>query len=200
MAGTGVITRPDLTLPAPEAEALRAAYAAASVVLEYGSGGSTILAAEMPGKHVISVESDKAWARMMRRWFEENPPAAGTQVEIVWCDIGPTREWGYPSDPAQHLKFARYPLSVWDRDGFRQPDVVLVDGRFRTGCALAAALRSERPVRVLIDDYLRRQHYHRIERYLGKPEMTGRLAAFDVTPIPLQPEWLADVIEMMTRP
>ena len=38
--------RPDLTFPAPVAEAVRAAYAQAECILEYGSGGSTVLAAE----------------------------------------------------------------------------------------------------------------------------------------------------------
>ena len=50
-------TRPKLTLPEAEASALRAAYAAAEVVLEYGSGGSTVLAAEA-GAEVWAVESD----------------------------------------------------------------------------------------------------------------------------------------------
>ena len=58
--------RPVLTLPPAEAEALRAAYAIADVILEYGSGGSTALAAEMPGKTVFSVESDAAWLAGMQ--------------------------------------------------------------------------------------------------------------------------------------
>lgn len=194
------ITRPELTLPTAEAELLRSAYAAADVILEYGSGGSTVLAAEMPGKRIYSVESDKAWARMMGRWFDENPAADGSRVDVIWSDIGPTKEWGYPTDAERYQKYARYPLEVWDRPGFEHPDVVLVDGRFRTGCALAAAIRSKRLLRLFMDDYARRKQYHRIEAFIGKPKLTGRMAEFSVSPITVPPERYLDMIEMMTRP
>lgn len=194
------LSRPKLTLPVVEADALRTAYEHAQVILEYGSGGSTVMASDMADKQVFSVESDKAWAQMMRDWFAANLPANGTSVDIVWSDIGPTKEWGYPIDPSQHLRFARYPLEVWDLDEFAQPDVVLVDGRFRTGCALATALRTTKPVTLFMDDYARRKQYHRIEAFIGAPIMVGRMAQFNVTPIALRPEHYLDMIEMMTRP
>ena len=57
---------PRLTLPPEAAVALADAYADAGVILEYGSGGSTVLAAGMAGRTVFSVESDAAWLREMR--------------------------------------------------------------------------------------------------------------------------------------
>jgi hypothetical protein len=200
MTQTVSIDRPELTMPEEEAARLRAAYEAAGVILEYGSGGSTVMAAEMPGKRVFAVESDKAWAQMMRHWFDQTPPASGSQVDVIWADVGPTKEWGYPRNNSEYLRFARYPLEVWDLPEFRQPDVVLVDGRFRAGCAMAAALRGEKPVTVLVDDYRRRKQYHRIEKYLGKPGMVGRMAEFSVTPMPVPGDRLIEIIEMMTRP
>ncbi|MDP5346992.1 MAG: hypothetical protein NWQ32_01190, partial [Paracoccaceae bacterium] len=151
------ITRPELTLPAAEAEVLRAAYAQAEVILEYGSGGSTVMAAEM-GKRVTSVESDQAWAQMMRDWFAANPPKG--QVSIVWSDIGPTKEWGHPVDDSAWKQFPAYPLAVWDRPDLAHPDVVLVDGRFRMGCALATAYRITRPIPLYYDDYANRPRHH----------------------------------------
>jgi hypothetical protein len=50
-----------LTFGAEESECLCRHYEAAGTILEYGSGGSTVLAAEL-GRTVFSVESDKAWA------------------------------------------------------------------------------------------------------------------------------------------
>lgn len=200
MTDTQTISRPELTMPEQEAARLRAAYQAADVILEYGSGGSTVMACEMPGKTVFSVESDKDWAVMMRDWFTQNPPAKGSQVDVIWSDVGPTREWGYPRNNSEYLRFARYPLEVWDLRDFRQPDVVLVDGRFRTGCAMAAALRSTRPVTVLIDDYKRRKQYHKVEKYLGQPELIGRMAEFAVEPMPVPGDRLIEIIQMMTRP
>lgn len=195
------IARPELTLPEAEAAHLREVYARAGVILEYGSGGSTVLAAEMQGKRVFSVESDQAWAEMMRGWFAQNPPATGTEVDVIWSDIGPTKEWGFPKDATGWKTYPRYPLKVWDLPEFVQPDVVLVDGRFRTGCAMAAALRTARPLTLLFDDYAPRAHYHRIEDFIGAPRrMIGRMAEFEVTPQVLNPAHLLTIIEMMTRP
>ena len=200
MSETATIPRPDLTLPEAEATRLQAAYEGARVILEYGSGGSTVMAAEMPGKSVFSVESDKDWAQMMRGWFDENPPATGTEVDVIWSDIGPTKDWGYPASNRAWQRFARYPLEVWDLPEFRQPDVVLVDGRFRAGCAMATAFRTQKPVTVFVDDYARRKHYHRIEEFLGQPGMTGRMAEFAVSPMAVPAERLLTIVEMMTRP
>lgn len=198
---SATITRPELTLPEAEAEALRGLYSNARVILEYGSGGSTVMASEMPGKSVFSVESDKDWALMMRAWFAQTPPVAGTQVDVVWSDVGPTKAWGYPADDSGWMRYAQYPLKVWDLPEFEQPDVVLIDGRFRTGCALATAFRTTKPVTVLVDDYKRRRQYHKIETYLGAPQLIGRLARFDkVGPIPVPAKNLLKIIEMMTRP
>lgn len=195
---TTVLTRPQLTMPAPEAALIRAAYGQADTILEFGSGGSTVVAAEA-GKRVTSIESDKNWAQMMRDWFAANPPAG--QVDVIWSDIGPTKEWGQPVDESGWKGFARYPLEVWDMPGFTHPDVVLVDGRFRMGCALGAAFRITRPIPLFFDDYANRPRYHQIEEFLGAPaEITGRMARFDLTPMPVPAEKLLQVIHMMTRP
>lgn len=200
MDQAAIISRPELTLPEAEAQRLRAAYEAAQVILEYGSGGSTVMAAQMPGKSVFSVESDREWAQMMRDWLAQNPPAHGTVVDIIWSDLGPTKEWGYPETDREWQRYARYPLEVWDLPEFRQPDVVLVDGRFRAGCAMATAFRTQKPVRVFVDDYARRKHYHRIEEFLGRPVMAGRMAEFEVAPMAVPADRLLTIIEMMTRP
>lgn len=189
---------PELTFPPEEAEALRRAYATARVVLEYGSGGSTLVAAGQSGTRVTAVESDAAWAEMMRDWFVHNPPAG--EVEVIHADIGPTKEWGYPRDNRGWRRYAEYPLGVWAREDLPHPDVVLVDGRFRTGCVLATAFNISRPVTLLLDDYKTREHYHEIEDFVGKPTLIGRLAVFDITPAPVPSDRLGDIVRMMTQP
>ncbi|MDX1780018.1 MAG: hypothetical protein R3256_01745 [Thalassovita sp.] len=192
------IPRPELTLPEAEAVALSRAYAGADTILEYGSGGSTVMAAEL-GKTVWSVESDPDWAQMMRDYFAAHPPLG--EVHIVHADIGPTRQWGQPVDDSGWKKFPRYPLAIWDRAGFTHPDVVLVDGRFRVGCALATAFRITRPVTLYFDDYADRERLHAVEDFLGKPvEMIGRMARFDITPTPVPGDKLLRVVKLMMRP
>tara|TARA_R110002124_G_scaffold11597_16_gene55300 strand:- start:816 stop:1418 length:603 start_codon:yes stop_codon:yes gene_type:complete len=190
------VQRPVLTMPEAESAALRQAYGRAGSILEYGSGGSTVLASELPGKSVVSVESDADWARMMRAWFAENPGVS--PVEVVHADIGATRDWGHPDGAEGWRRYPGYPLKVWERD--IAPDVVLVDGRFRTGCALATALRTRKPVTLLFDDYAPRKVYHAVEEFLGQPEMVGRMAIFEVFPTPIPTDRLLRVIELICAP
>lgn len=171
---------PVLTMPEAEATLLRATYQGAGVILEYGAGGSTVVAAASALTAVIAVESDRMWLMKMGTWFKAHP--APVPVILHHGNIGPTRKWGFPAGIAKSERWPSYALSVWDRTDFAHPDVVLVDGRFRLSCMLATLFRIERPVRVLCDDYAARASYHVIETLVGAPDMTGRLAAFTFTP------------------
>lgn len=194
------LDRPELTFPEAETARLREAYEGADVFLEYGSGGSTVLGAEMPRKTITSVESDRKWVRMMRRWFQANPPAETSTVDLYWADIGPTKDWGHPKDDRAWRRFARYPLAVWQGEAFRHPDVVLVDGRFRLGCALATLFSITRPVTLLFDDYKSRTQNHKIETYVGAPRLVGRMADFRLEPAVIPPAKLLEIIRFMLRP
>ncbi len=194
----GAVERPKLTLPEAEAAAVQAAYAAAAVILEYGSGGSTVLAAEMPGKRVFSVESDAGWLEMMARWFAANPPRA--EVTLHHGDIGPTKEWGAPRDDAQFRRWPSYPVAVWDRPDFVHPDVVLIDGRFRAGCFLTTLFRITRPVTVLWDDYTHREGYHAMESFVAPRRLHGRMAEFLLEPTPIPAGKLALILTTYLRP
>jgi hypothetical protein len=170
---------PILTLPADEARLLQDHYARADVVLEYGSGGSTLLAARL-GKQVFSVESDAAWAQSLSGHIAQN--GFQSLVRLIHVDVGPVGKWGKPTDKQAFGAWHCYPLKVWDRDDFQHPDVILVDGRLRAACLVTAILRAQKPVTVLFDDYANRAQYHVVERILKPTEIVGRMARFDVTP------------------
>ena len=189
---------PVLTLPEAEAAAVSAAYAAAEVILEYGSGGSTVVAGAVPGARVFSVESDADWLVMMQRWFDANPPQAS--LTLHHGDIGPTKDWGMPVNNRRVAQWPGYAHSVWDREDFVQPDVVLIDGRFRLACFLTVLFRSRDNVRVLWDDYVDRPAYHLAEK-LAKPlGFHGRMAEFLVQPQRLEPNDLRWVAEAYVTP
>jgi hypothetical protein len=107
--------RPDLTMPEAEAELLRQHYEEVDMILEYGSGGSTVMASEMEGKYITSVESNKAWWKMMMEWFETNPTSKGSTVNMFYSDIGPTCEWGIPKMSAlgNSLRTIRWLCGKW---------------------------------------------------------------------------------------
>lgn len=81
-----------LTLPPAEAELLATSLSQASVVLEYGSGGSTLLALEDPSLRVMTVETDAAY---LARVTEAVPDQDLDRLRALHVDLGPTREWGF---------------------------------------------------------------------------------------------------------
>ena len=182
-------TRPGLTMPPAEAALVRGLFGAADVILEYGMGGSTLLAAEIPDKRIYSVESDAAWIAKLHMWFVDHPPAS--MPLLHHGNVGPTKGWGYPASDASFRRWPAYAQSIWVHADFLPPDVVLIDGRFRLACLLTVALRTQKPVVVVVDDYIDRPPYHDAEPLLGKPSMTGRMARFDLNPgmIPMDRLW-----------
>ena len=193
------IARPKLTMPEAEAKLLKLAYAGADVILEYGSGGSTVVAAEMAGKRVTSVESDAAWLAMMQGYFAQTPPLA--DLTLHYADIGPTKAWAFPKSDASFRDWPAYPLAVWDLPGFQHPDVVLIDGRFRAGCFLATLFRITKPTLVLWDDYAERREYHRVESLVKPTEMIGHMALFELSPMAVPADRLLWIMQtfLLTR-
>jgi Glycosyl transferase family 2 len=183
------------TLPEAEAQLVREHYTASASILEYGSGWTTGLAADL-GKPVVAVESDKEWAALLA----ESMLGHQGQVRIHHVDIGRTKAWGYPVGTDGAARFHTYALSVWDLPDFSHPDVVLIDGRFRAACFAATMLRITRPVTVLFDDYAPRKNYHRVENLAKCEAVVGRMARFTVTPQPIPPEMLTEVIGWFCDP
>lgn len=152
--------------------------------LEFGSGGSTLLAARL-GKPTLSVECDRFFAASVRAAIEPMAP-----VQILDVSIGLTGAWGFPvitwGTPGRRRRWKRYSEAPFKKISNRGifPDLVLVDGRFRRACALqtvshAAAVKA--PVAIMIDDYFDgRDHYHSVEKFLGAPRKIGRAAIFEI--------------------
>lgn len=187
----------ELSFPDLEAELVRSEYEKANVILEYGSGGSTVLAGSMCGKRIFSVESDKEWAIRLQAHVDSKDLPSPTTISYV--NIGPTGEWGRPIDNTFWTEFYNYPLSIWDEPFFRHPDVVLIDGRFRVACMLATIKRITRPVTVLFDDYRDRRPYQLIEQWIEPKEFVGRMAVFKVSPDLIVPNDIKMTIEALSQ-
>ncbi|WBU55825.1 glycosyltransferase family 2 protein [Paracoccus sediminicola] len=170
----------ELTLPPQEAAMLRSSLKEGGIVLEYGSGGSTFEALGAGASKVFSVESDAEWAKRidesLAAQFEKD------RFRVIHADIGPTKEWGKPANRKSFLKYHLYAHGVWDLEDFREPDLILIDGRFRASCFATAAMRLTRPAKVLFDDYANRNHYHWVEKICPVAEMAGRMAVFHLEP------------------
>lgn len=171
---------PKATMPEAEQALMLKFYRQAGIILEYGSGSSTCVAAGLPGKFVMSVESDLNWARDLRAELSQGDRPS--QAVVYHVDIGRTGSWGRPVDEARWRQYHRCPNDIWSERFFRHPDVILIDGRFRTACLASAMMQITRPVTVLFDDYVHRPKYRLVERMIRPCEIVGRMARFEIRP------------------
>jgi hypothetical protein len=148
--------------------------------LEYGSGGSTVLANQIV-TNLVSVDSDANFLADVKRKLEEKPRRAMTK--LIHVNIGLTEHWGMPvfTRPTRRRvrRWNEYAKAPWRyfRTISQQPDLILVDGRFRVACVLESLL-SLSPVsqtQILLDDYVGRPHYNVVEQFADL-ELVGRMA------------------------
>jgi len=154
----------------------------AKCYIEYGAGGSTVLA-DRTGVPTVTIEGDPFFAKAVRKKIR-----ADGSVKLLVADIGTTVEWGAPMfkrpTPARRARWLGYVDAAYDALkslGRPLPDLVLVDGRMRRACALEAirqAQESGEPLTLCFDDYTPREHYKGVEAWLGKPRAIGRMAIF----------------------
>jgi hypothetical protein len=157
-------------------EFFRSVISHSKVYLEYGSGGSTILAARSVSK-LVSVESDWIFAKAVKRALLSSQ----AQIDFLSPSIGLTRDWGYPvfgqPTPKRVARWKRYPQAPWPVLGPTIPDTILIDGRARVACALETLLHVPRSSLLIVDDYVDRP-YSVIEQFAEIISMHGRMAAF----------------------
>jgi hypothetical protein len=137
---------------------------AATAVLEYGVGGSTVLAAERGVHSLYSIDSDAAWVAKVAGHPGVADMVSGGRAKLVHADIGPLGAWGWPLSYRHILRWPRYANKPW-RDGFK-PDLVLVDGRFRVSCIMTALRHGAPDLKIAVHDFRDPTRYHRFEPVL----------------------------------
>jgi len=178
-----LISEPELTFSAEVKKFIKHEYKAANKVLEFGSGGSTLYAARLGGKDVVSVETDRLWAFCLRARLSLTHPKE--RIKIRHGEIGFTKEWGRPRNLGATAKYKNYCTLPWRKFPEFDPDLILIDGRFRVATFLTAITRMKTKTRILFDDYGDRKWFHAVERFVEPPQMVGRMAMFEVEPMPM---------------
>ena len=138
---------------------------------EFGSGGSTVIAAAH-GLTVQGVESDRQWVAALKEKL-------GTPCQLSWCDIGPTGAWGVPINQDMRDNFPNFSRSILEKQ--EDYDLVLVDGRFRVACTLATikkSLMQDKPTIIFIHDFWNRPHYHIVLMFLEHLESSETAGVF----------------------
>lgn len=143
---------------------------------EFGSGGSTVWAVQQ-GLIVEGVESDDKWVNALKQRL-------GSACRVAAVDIGPTGDWGYPTSSSSIDKFPDYSRAIHQHE--MAFDLVLVDGRFRVACILAAIQHIFRwhsepqSARLFIHDFWNRQQYHTVLEFLEPIERVETAGIFKV--------------------
>jgi hypothetical protein len=124
--------------------------------LEFGCGGSTVLAASYVRHSVVSVDSSKEWIDKINKECEK------CQIEphFVYVDIGPVGDWGTPQTPTGN--WPNYHTKVWKHFDACDADLFLIDGRFRVACFAQILMYCSNPIIAVHDFTSRKKHYSAI--------------------------------------
>ena len=110
--------------------------------LEFGVGGSTLMATRSGLQSVVAVDLDPHWVDAVTKHPEIDAAIRGGRADIRHADIGPVTQWGYPRDLGHIQCWPTYIATAWDAWSERNemPDLIFVDGRFRVACCLSVVL------------------------------------------------------------
>lgn len=142
---------------------------------EYGVGSSTVWVAKNTGARIAGVDTSRYWIDKVLS--DLNNEASG-RLQLEHIDVGPLRSWGRPEGYSMRSNFLRYVEKPFEIEP--EPNVVLVDGRFRVACFLTSLAKSVPATSIIFDDYIARPEYHLVEDYIRPEEVCGRQALFVV--------------------
>jgi hypothetical protein len=173
--------------------------------LEFGLGGSTLLAAQAGARAIVAVDSDAAWVDAAARHPAVAPGVASGAVTLIHADIGPVGPWGMPRGSHAAALWPRYVGAAWRAWAARGawPDLVYVDGRFRVACCLSAVLATpaSAPPRILLHDMgPARPGYARVLAHLEITAAAGSLALLRPRADATRAAMLADLLEAQFDP
>lgn len=165
-------------MPAEEAKLLESLLDSATCFLEYGAGGSSILAGTKGVKYIFSVESDRNFLKAVATRLSQI--SRSTKIEKVYVNIGETERLGKPTGYEKVVNWPKYSSHVWSilKEKGQSPDLILIDGRFRISCFLCSLYFAEPGTVILFDDYYDREKYKAVERILLPEKRIGRMAKF----------------------
>ena len=142
--------------------------------LEFGVGGTTVLAATHVRDWVIAVDSSKEWIDKVHL------SCSGKRLrpEFFHVDIGPVGEWGVPSDPSTRTRWRSYHSDIWNTPKSMTADLFLIDGRFRVACFAQIVLRCEPQAIIGFHDFASRERYYVVREIGREIASTGDMSFF----------------------
>ncbi|BAR63487.1 hypothetical protein ACVIWV_010092 [Bradyrhizobium diazoefficiens] len=142
--------------------------------VEFGTGGSTVLASKYVKRSIRSVDSSQEWLKRVGSACAE----CQTQPELMLVDIGPTGDWGFPTDGATKSRWPDYHSAIWRYEQSADADLYLVDGRFRIACFAQTVLHCKPTAIIGFHDFSSRRPYHCVRKIAQEIATAGDLSFF----------------------
>jgi hypothetical protein len=163
----------------PEIAEFRNRMALSQSYLEYGAGGTTLLACEMHVARIVSIETSLSFRTEIIDKYGLQPFMDSGRLAIHHANLGATGEWGFPLRAPQRSQVEEYlawPARIADFD------LALIDGRYRIAAAASLYLAAKDGATIMIHDYANRPAYHVIEAFLDRIKAVDTLAIFAPRP------------------
>ena len=134
---------------------------------EYGSGSSTIYA-DKKNKKYISIETDKHFYKCLLLKLKN-------RNSLKYFNLGIVGEFSYPIFCSKQ-QVKNYVCSIDNHFKKKNPDLILVDGRFRIACCLNLLnkIHIKKKFIIILDDYKKRKEYHYLNKFF-EIKKVGRL-------------------------
>ena len=160
-----------------EIELFKSVMRCATKYVEFGSGGSTVLAHSMGCASIVTIDSSLQWLEKVKRACAVDGRAG---IKVIHVDIGAVKELGYPIDDSNKERWDVYHSAPWaDRD-LALADTYLIDGRFRVACAIQTALHCSRHAIIMVHDFANRPYYHCIREIMREIARADNFSVFQV--------------------
>src|SRR5437660_1013858 len=105
--------------------------------LEFGCGGSTLLAIQHSSHFIASVDTDPSWIEKLKTNDLVSGALSANRLHFIHVDLGPVGEWGRPNGESHIRSWPKYYTTPYLRLDW-EFDLILIDGRFRVPCLLTA--------------------------------------------------------------
>lgn len=134
------------------------------IMLEYGSGGSTLEFSKYVKKY-ISIEHDKEWYDKIKSQIKPN-------VDIYHIEANKPRSFPY----VKYEEFEDYILFIHKISSNINFNKVLIDGRARVWCAENVIPYIDKSSIVYIHDWPEREFYHTVLKWYELIKVVDKLA------------------------
>jgi hypothetical protein len=129
--------------------------------VEFGCGGSTIIASKHVKDWIISIDSAQEWIEKVKNYCDK-------PIDFIYEDIGPIGKWGTPVDPSTKNRWHNYHTNTWNVLHSWDADLYFIDGRFRVACFAQIYLHCKENAIIAFHDFASRLKHYSIVYEIGR--------------------------------